>query len=195
MPSLSFHPKRLKKIGIELIYSTSSDKDYLCEISGGGFDDVFVYAPVSTLVELGDAILAFDGCLNFFAGPLDKKFSASFNFYNVHYEQHHVAGTSGSTVEDMKDIISLIGEKRLNPGCMLTHIGGIDAAIETTKNLTSIPGGKKLIYTHISLPLVAIDDFEKLGKTDIRFKKLAEIVGKSNGLWCKEAEEYLLENF
>ena len=190
-----FSPEDAKKIGIELIYSSSSDKDYLCEISGGGFDDVFVYAPVSTLVEFGDSILAFDGCLNFFAGPLDKNFSATFNFYNVHYEQHHVAGTSGSTVEDMKDIISLIGEKRINPGCMLTHIGGIDAAIETTKNLTSIPGGKKLIYTHISLPLVAIDDFEKLGKTDIRFKKLAEIVGKSNGLWCKEAEEYLLENF
>ncbi len=190
-----FSPEDAKKIGIELIYSTSSDREYLCEISGGGFDDVFVYAPVTSLVELGDSILAFDGCLNFFAGPLDKKFSASFNFYNVHYEQHHVAGTSGSTVQDMKDIISLIGEERLNPACMLTHIGGIDAAIDTTKNLTSIPGGKKLIYTHISLPLVAIEDFQKLGKTDIRFKNLAEIVGKNNGLWCREAEEYLLENF
>ena len=31
------------------------------------------------------AILGFDGSLNFFAGPLDKKFSANFNFYNVHY--------------------------------------------------------------------------------------------------------------
>ena len=190
-----FKPEDAKKIGIELIFSTSSDKDELRAISNGGFDDVFVYAPVSPLVELGDSILAFDGCLNFFAGPLDKNFSANFNFYNVHYEQHHVAGTSGSTVEDMKDIISLIGEKRLNPACMLTHIGGIDAAIDTTKNLTSIPGGKKLIYTHISLPLVAIDDFEKLGKTDSRFQKLFELVNKNNGLWCQEAEEYLLKNF
>ena len=53
------------------------------EISGGtGFDDVFVYAPVPAVVELGDAILGFDGSLNFFAGPLDKNFSANFNFYN-----------------------------------------------------------------------------------------------------------------
>ena len=75
------------------------------------------------------------------------------------------------------------------------EIGGIDAAIDTTKNLTSIPGGKKRIYTHISLPLVAIDDFEKLGKTDTRFKNLAKIVENNNGLWCREAEEYLLKNF
>ena len=182
--------------GIELIFVNTTDKDKLIELSGGnGFDDVFVYAPVSAVVELGDAILAFDGCLNFFAGPTDKAFSAPVNFYNVHYAQHHYAGTSGSTPKDVRDIVRLIGENRIDPAVMVTHIGGINSAIETTLNLPCLKGGKKLIYTHIDLPLTAIADFESLGKDDARFMALAEIVKKNGGLWCAEAEKYLLENF
>lgn len=190
-----FSPEEAAKDGIKLIFSNSTDRDELLAISDGGFDDVFVYAPVPAVVELGDAILGFDGCLNFFAGPLDKKFSANFNFYNVHYQQHHVAGTSGSTVEDMHDIVNLISEKRIDPAVMITHIGGIDAAIDTTVRLPQIPGGKKLIYTHINLPLTAIADFETLGKTDARFQVLAELVQQNNGLWSGDAEKYLLNNF
>lgn len=191
-----FSPEKAAERGIKLVFAKTSDKDELLELSGGnGFDDVFVYAPVPAVVELGDAILAFDGSLNFFAGPLDKKFSANFNFYNVHYAQHHVTGTSGSTVGDMRDIVDLIGQNRLDPSVMITHIGGIDAAIDTTVNLPKIPGGKKLIYTHIELPLTALADFEKLGETDARFKVLDSLVKKNNGLWSAEAEKYLLENF
>ena len=184
------------KNGIKLLFVNTTSKEELNEISGGtGYDDVFVYAPVSSVVELGDAILAFDGCLNFFAGPLDKAFSAPIYFYNVHYSQHHYAGTSGSTPDDMKDIVKLIGENRINPAVMVTHIGGIDAAIDTTLNLPHLKGGKKLIYTHVNLPLTAIDDFSELGKSDERFKALDELVKKNGGLWCAEAEKYLLTNF
>ena len=191
-----FSPQEAEKQGIELVFINSADKDELLALTDGkGFDDVFVYAPVPAVVELADDILGFDGCLNFFAGPLDKKFSANFNFYNVHYQQHHVAGTSGSTTEDMIDIVRLIGENRIDPAVMITHIGGIDAAIETTIHLPEIEGGKKLIYTHINLPLIAINDFGKLSETDSRFKMLDNIVQKNNGLWCAEAEKYLLSNF
>ena len=191
-----FSAEKAAEDGIKLIFANTSDKDKLLEFSDGkGFDDVFVYAPVPAVVELGDSILGFDGTLNFFAGPLDKSFSANFNFYNVHYAQHHIAGTSGSTPEDMRDIVDLIGQRRLDPSVMITHIGGIDAAIDTTVNLPKIPGGKKLIYTHIELPLTALSDFEKLGETDERFKVLDRIVKANNGLWCAESEKYLLDNF
>ncbi len=190
-----FSPDEAKKDGIQLIFSNTTDKDELISLSEGGFDDVFVYAPVPAVVELADSILGFDGCLNFFAGPLDKNFSANFNFYNVHYQQHHVAGTSGSTTEDMHDIVRLIGEKRIDPAVMITHIGGIDAAIDTTLRLPQIEGGKKLIYTHIELPLTALSEFAALGKTDERFAVLDKLVKEHNGLWCAEAEAYLLENF
>ena len=191
-----FSSKTAAEDGIELVFLNTSDKNDLLKITDNkGFDDVFVYAPIPEVVELGDAILGFDGCLNFFAGPLDKKFSAPLNFYNVHYAQHHVAGTSGSTSEDMRDIVSLIGQNRINPAVMITHIGGLNAAIDATLNLPRLPGGKKLIYTHIDMPLTPISDFERLGRDDERFYKLSELVKSNNGLWCAEAEKYLLNNF
>ncbi len=190
-----FDPEKAKQDGITLIFSNTSQKEELLKISDGGFDDVFVYAPVPAVVELADSILGFDGCLNFFAGPLDKNFNANFNFYNVHYQNHHVAGTSGSTTEDMLDIVRLIGAKKIDPAVMITHIGGMDAAIDTTLRLPEIPGGKKLIYTHINLPLTAISDFEMLGKQDKRFEALDKLVKQNNGLWSADAEKYLLSNF
>ena len=191
-----FSPAEAEKNGTRLVFVNTSDKEALLALTDGeGYDDVFVYAPVPAVVTLGDAILAFDGCLNFFAGPMDKAFSAPINFYNVHYAQHHYAGTSGSTPDDMKDIVRLIGEGRIDPAVMVTHVGGIDAAIDTTLNLPKIPGGKKLIYTGVNMPLTAIADFAALGEKDARFKTLAELVAKNNGLWSAEAERFILESF
>ncbi len=191
-----FSPAEAEKNGTRLVFVNTSDKEALLALTDGeGYDDVFVYAPVPAVVTLGDAILAFDGCLNFFAGPMDKAFSAPINFYNVHYAQHHYAGTSGSTPDDMKDIVRLIGEGRIDPAVMVTHVGGIDAAIDTTLNLPKIPGGKKLIYTGVNMPLTAIADFAALGEKDARFKTLAELVAKNNGLWSAEAENFVLESF
>lgn len=191
-----FPPEKAKEDGITLIFSNATTREAILPFTEGtGFDDVFVYAPVPSVVELADSLLGFDGCLNFFAGPLDKAFCANLNFYDVHYAQHHVAGTSGSTLSDMHDALRLISEKRINPAVMITHIGGMDAAIDTTVRLPQIGGGKKLIYTHIDLPLTAIKDFDVLGKTDARFKTLADIVHKNGDLWCAEAEAFLCREF
>ena len=83
---------------------------------------------------------------------------------------------------------------KLNPVSLITHVGGLNAVPETTLNLDRIPGGKKLIYTHKDLPLTAIADFAEKGKTDPFYRKMAEITGGNNGLWCKEAEDYLLQH-
>lgn len=183
--------------GVRLIYMNTAKEENPVEAlraltDGAGFDDVFVFAPVSSLIEQGDQILGRDGCLNFFAGPTDHKLSARFNFYEVHYGAQHLVGTSGGNTEDMKEALHMIAEGRLNPAGMITHVGGLDAAAEATLNLPHIPGGKKLIYPQISLPLTAIDDFAERGKTDPLMKALAEICARHNGLWSGEAEEYLL---
>lgn len=157
-----------------------------------GYDDVFVLAPDSSLVETADRILAPDGCINFFAGPTDANFSAPFNFYNVHYSGTHVVGTSGGNAEDMRQALALISDGTLHPAALVTHVGGLDCVIETTRRLPQIPGGKKLIYTGVSLPLTAIADFEKKGKNDPLFRRLHEICSANNGLWCTEAEHILL---
>ena len=69
------------------------------------------------------------------------------------------------------------------------------ADVFSESNLPSIPGGKKLIYTHVEMPLTAIEDFGKLGETDPRFARLDEICKANNGLWCKAAEDYVLANW
>lgn len=193
-------PEEAAKKGIELHYvNTAAYEDpiaYLLSLTDGhGYDDVFVYAPVKVLVEQGDRLLAKDGCMNFFAGPTDHEFNAPINLYNVHYSNTHIMGSTGGTTEDLKESLELAATGKINPSVMLTHIGGLNATIETVKNLPKIPGGKKLIYNHIEMPLTAIDDFEALGKTDPLFKKLHELVEKHNGLWNAEAEQYLLNHF
>ncbi len=158
-----------------------------------GYNDVFVFAPVRSVVEQADAILGFDGCLNFFAGPSDPKFSAMLNFYNVHYTYTHVAGTSGGNNEDMVEALDIMN-KGLDPAGLVTHIGGLNAVPEATLRLPEIPGGKKLIYTHITMPLTAISDFAELGRTSEVFSELASICDKYKGLWNVEAEAFLLAN-
>jgi len=195
-----FTEENAKKAGVELIFVNTKEIEdvpsYLRNLTGGtGFDDVYVYAPVKPVVEQGDAILARDGCLNFFAGPTDTKFSAMFNFYNVHYQSTHTIGTTGGNTNDMIESLRMTEKSIINPAVMVTHVGGLDSAAEATLRLTEVPAGKKLIYTNIFMDITAIDDFEEKGKEDPRFKKLAEITKNNKGLWCEEAESYLLENW
>lgn len=192
--------ERAKENGIELIYHNPSlFEDSLATLrqytDGKGYDDVFVYIPVNSLVEQGDSLLAFDGCLNFFAGPTNGDFSANINMYNVHYISTHIIGSTGGNNDDLIEALDLSSKKVINPSVMITHIGGLNCAADTTLNLPDIPGGKKLIYTHIDLPLTAIEDFKHLGETNSLFMQLYESCEKHNGLWNPEAERILLKHF
>jgi len=194
-----FPPEEAQKAGVKLIYlDTSSVEDpvaHMMELTGGeGYHDVMVMAPVRPLVEQGGEILAKDGCLNFFAGPNAPDFKALMNFYNVHYLGHHVVGTSGGNTDDLKESLEMMEQKLLNPAGMITHIGGMNAVPETVISLPEIPGGKKLIYNHIDMPLTAIEDFAEKGTEDPFYGQLDEIVKRHNGLWCREAEVFLLDH-
>jgi threonine dehydrogenase-like Zn-dependent dehydrogenase len=192
-------PEEALKNGVELHYVNTSEMqnpvEYLVSLNKGKlFDDVFVFAPVKAVIEMGDRLLGRDGCLNFFAGPTDTAFSASFNFYNVHYESHHIVGTSGGNTDDMIESLAMMAQGSLNPVFMITHIGGLDSAAQATIDLDKIPGGKKLIYTHKKMPLTAITDFKEKGKTDPFFARLSELCAPGGDLWNVEAENFLLEN-
>ena len=114
--------------------------------------------------------------------------------YNVHYKFTHVCGNSGGNTADMIESIKMMNEGKLNPTSMITHVGGLDSAIDTVINLDKIPGGKKLIYNFISMPLVALNDLAELGKENPLYAELAKIVEANNGMWSSEAEKYLLAN-
>lgn len=208
-------PERASEAGVRLVYLNTADAPgqdaaaalrAVAEEPGAasegaasegsaseGYDDVFVFAPIRELVETADAVLARDGCLNLFAGPTDRDFTAGLNFYRVHYESTHVVGTSGGSASDMQESLDLSAAGRINPSMLVTHIGGLDAVPETVVHLPQIPGGKKLIYPHIALPLTAIDDFAALGADDPLFARLAEICAGHQGLWNADAEAVLLD--
>ncbi len=187
------------KYGIRLEYINTAvikepEKALVAENGNRKFDDVFVMAPVPMLVEQAGRLLDKDGCMNFFAGPTNPEFSAKVNFYDIHYSFHHIVGTSGGNTDDLRTSLSLMEKGIVNPAVMITHVGGLTSAAETTLHLPEIPGGKKLIYTHIDMPLVAIEDFQGVLSDNPLFRALGEITAKTNGLWNSEAEQYLLAN-
>ena len=59
--------------GVKLVYLNTSGEDPVGKLMAltddKGYNDVLVFAPVAPVIEQGDKILAFNGCLNFFAGP------------------------------------------------------------------------------------------------------------------------------
>ncbi len=188
-----------KSKGIELHYVNTRSSDStqtLIDLSNNEkYDDVFVYAASAPLLEQADDILGNDGCLNFFAGPTDKDFKVPVNYYNVHYSSTHIIGTSGGSTDDMKESLELSSQGKLNPSYMITHIGGLNVVPDTILNLPNIPGGKKMIYPHIEMDLVAIEDFEKLASDNELFAKLAKICKANNDVWCEEAEKALLDHY
>ena len=189
-----------KRQGIELKYvNTAKQKDpeaYLRSLTGStnGYNDILVFAPIKPLVEQADNLLATDGCLNFFAGPADTQFKAEFNFYNVHYNATHIVATNAGNTDDIRRSIMMMTQGLLSPEYLVTHVGGLNSVMYATCNLPKLAGSKKLIYTHLDLPLTAITDFEEKGKEDRLFAGLAEICKRHNGLWSAEAEEFLLAN-
>jgi hypothetical protein len=94
----------------------------------------------------------------------------------------------------MLEALSLMSSG-LDPAGLVTHVGGLGAVISATMNLPSIAGGKKLIYTHVDMPLTPIDQFESLGRTNPLYADLHKHCAAHGGLWNVEAESCLLSHF
>ncbi len=139
--------------------------------------------------------MAFDGCMNFFAGPSNSDFTAEMNLYNVHYISTHILGSTGGNTDDLKEALELSSKGKIRPSVMVSHICGLSEIATATATLPDIRAGKILGYTQFDLPLVALTEFEELGKTDPLFAKLDESVKKHSGLWNVEAENMLLHHF
>ena len=60
--------------------------------------------------------------------------------------------------------------------------------MDTTLHLKHIPGGKKLVYTHLDFPLSPLSDLSHLPNA----AKIMTAVEEHGGFWCAEAERILL---
>lgn len=185
------------KYGVTLTYVLTADEDDIVEElkaltpDAKGFDDIFLMAAKERLVTQAEQLLAYDGCLNFFAGPADSKFASTINFYNIHYNATHFVGTSGSNTQDMKDAIALIENKTVNVAKIATHIMGLNHVCESILNLPKMPGDKKIVYSGKEFPVTDVSAF---GENNELEKHLKELVDAHDGLWNAEAEQYFLEH-
>lgn len=193
---------KARQAGVDLHYVNTSDLSdqyqYLMNLTDQhGYDDVFVYAPVKELAEMGDRLLAFDGCLNFFAGPSDPNWKSEINLYNCHYLSTHIMGSTGGNIDDQKESVQLFAEHKINPAVMISHICGLDSIPEVIPNLPKYSAGKILTYPAVNFPLSAINDFEYLSTTDTIYADLYQSLHQScfehQGLWNAEAEQILLD--
>lgn len=182
--------------GVTLHYVLTGDDEDIVEKlkaltpDGKGFDDIFLMAAKESLVTQAEQLLAFDGCLNFFAGPADSQFASRINFYNIHYNATHFVGTSGSNTQDMKDAIALIEDKTVNVAKIATHILGLDQVCDSILNLPNMPGGKKIVYSGKKFPVTDISALSSSGfEADLR-----KLVEENGGLWNSKAEAYFLEH-
>lgn len=189
-----------KRHGIELYYInpamvTEPTPVLLAITNERGYDDVFIYAPPKNVAEIGNRIMAMDGCMNIYAATADKNYRAGMNIYGSHYLKTKLIGSSGGLRSDMEEAIQLIHQGKVNPALTITHIGGINAIADTVLYLKKMPGEKKIIYNQLDMPLTAIEDFRKLGKKQPLFAQLADACGRHRGFWNQEAEEILLKHY
>ena len=112
----------------------------------------------------------------------------------MHYNSAHLVGTSGGNANDLQESLNMMEKGLINPAIMITHIGGLDSAVDTIRNLPHIADGKKLIYTNISMKLTAITDLAEMESNCIDFPELADLIQKNNGIWSAKAEEFLLKS-
>ncbi|MBU1020264.1 MAG: zinc-binding dehydrogenase, partial [Firmicutes bacterium] len=101
-----------KKQGVALHYVNPNKHEdpigYMKSLNNNlGYDDVFVYVPYQDLVVQGDKLLGKDGCMNFFAGPIDNEFSAPINMYNIHYAATKIIGSTGGNTDDMLESLDM----------------------------------------------------------------------------------------
>lgn len=175
------------------VKTLADQRGYLLGLTeGAGYDDIFVFVPSEELVALASSLLSPDGCMNFFAGPQDKSFSAPINFYDMHYAFTHYVGTSGGNTADMRAAVKLIEGKKIDVSKVVSHILGLNAAAETTLNLPQIIGGKKLVYTGKSLPLLSLRTLAQAPQETEFTRQLQVLLRENDGLWSKAAEDFVL---
>ncbi|NCC64393.1 MAG: L-sorbose 1-phosphate reductase [Spirochaetia bacterium] len=189
--------KKAEERGISLICMNTAEVENPSQVlrnltDNEGFSDILVMVASAQVLEFSEKLLAFNGCMNFFAGPTDTEFSAKLNYYDVHYAEKHIIGTTGGNAADMAEALDLMEKDLVNPEALITHIGGLDAVAEATMHLPELSGGKKLIYTSISLPLIDIDDLSHKANESSFYAGLATLVDKHGGVWNEEAEQFLL---
>ena len=158
------------------------------EKTAEAFDYTALMAPVPALVAASVHGAAERGLINIFAGiPATVSGEIDLNAYIE--KRLYFIGTSGSTLEDMKRMLAKVELGQLDTNVSVAAISGLEGAtdgIRAVENRTI--AGKIIVYPACrSLGLVPLEQLS------VKMPDVAECLNE--GLWTKQAEERLLENY
>ena len=124
---------------------------YIKSLTGGeGYNDVFVFAPVRPLVEMGDSYSPATAVSTSSPARPTLISQPSFNFYNVHYASTHIVGTSRGNTDDMIESLVMMSEvAEINPARNdNAYPAGLDSVADTIINLpNTLSRAAKSLYT------------------------------------------------
>jgi threonine dehydrogenase-like Zn-dependent dehydrogenase len=158
-------------------YNPSTDKP------ADKFNYIVLMAPVPALVAQAVQDAAPRGIINIFAGiPADK--TAALDLDACIEKQLYFIGTSGSVLEDMKQVLAKVVSRRLDTNLSVAAISGLDGAIDGIRAVEkNLMPGKIIVYPSCR---------------GLKLTPLTELGGSlplSGGHWNKQAEEALLKQY
>lgn len=180
---------REKGIAFVCLNPVEDAETYKAEIAkfkDDGFDDIVVMAPVAPVIADSANYMADNAVMNVFAGIARGK-TVNLNLNDVIFRNVRYIGHSGSSIEDLRLMLSQAESGVLSPNRAVAAVGSMEAAwdgLEAVKDAT-FPG-KIVIYPHIKdLPLTPLAELKD--KMPTVYEKL-----KDGREWTNEAEEEFL---
>ncbi|MBL7106163.1 MAG: alcohol dehydrogenase catalytic domain-containing protein [Phycisphaerae bacterium] len=152
------------------------------------FDYISLMAPVPILVTNAVKDAAQKAIINIFAG-IPANVTADIDLNRYIENQMYFIGTSGSTLEDMKVVLSKVESGSLDTNISVAAVCGLESAVEGIRAVENhIIPGKIIVYP--ACKNLALTTLDKLKDT------LPDVHSCLNsGIWAVEAEKALIDNY
>ena len=152
------------------------------------FDYTALMAPIPDLVAASVHSAANRGIINIFAG-IPATVTGEIDLDAYIEKQLYFIGTSGSVLEDMKEVLAKVETGRLDTNVSVAAVCGLDSAAEGIRAIENrLIAGKIIVYPACKgLGLVRLEELNE------NMPGVAECL--SDGLWTREAEQALLERY
>lgn len=150
------------------------------------FDYAAIMAPIPALVAACVSGAAEKGLINIFAG-IPATVSGEIDLDTYIEKKLYFIGTSGSTLDDMKQMLAKTESGRLDTNVSVAAVTGFEGATEGIRAVENRSiAGKIIVYPACrDLGLVSLEEMSE------KMPEVAKCL--NNGLWTKQAEDKLLE--
>jgi len=158
----------------------------LCAFVPDSFDYTVLMAPVPDLVAAAVHTAGQRGIINIFAG-IPATVTAEIDLDTYIKKQLYFIGTSGSTLDDMKQVLAKVESGRLNTDVSVAAVCGMQGATDGIRAVENRSiAGKIMVYPACrGLGLTRLEELHQ---------KLPEVAKQlSDGMWNKAAEDTLLK--